>query len=152
MCAVFCNLPVPHQDDVVTLWQILEMRWWTNRIHAGFVATLQTLTEAFSELKLSDRYFSGVNSPPGSYLQLMGYKEHGPAFGGTLNSLMEDVGTHTCIDCTQRVIQEQDGSLAVNGASQAHSLALPSAQVGPSLADLASKRLKTKLHKNKIPF
>lgn len=76
------------------------------------------------------------------YLQLVGDKEHRLAFGDTLDSFIEDMRTHTNIDCTKRIIQEKYGSLTVEGTSQAHSLTLPSAQVGPSLTNLESKNSK----------
>lgn len=81
------------------------------------------------------------------YLQLVGYKEHRLAFGGTPDSFMEDVGTNTSINRTERVIQEKYGPLAVEGTSQAHSLTLPSTQVGTSLSylfiNILTKHLKS---------
>ena len=70
------------------------------------------------------------------YLQLVGYKEHRLAFGGTPDGFMEDVGTHTSIHSAERVIQEKYGPLAVQGTCQAHSLPLASTQVGASLSNL----------------
>lgn len=50
-----------------------------------------------------------------TYLQLVGHKEHGLAFGSTSDGFIEDVGTHTSIDCTERVVQQKDGALTVEG-------------------------------------
>lgn len=47
----------------------------------------------------------------------MGYKQDGPAFSNTHDSFLEDVGTHTGVDSTEGVIQEKNGSLAVEGPS-----------------------------------
>lgn len=55
------------------------------------------------------------NSQAVPYLQLVGYKEHRLAFGGTPDGFMEDVGTHTSIHGAERVIQEKYGPLAVEG-------------------------------------
>lgn len=76
------------------------------------------------------------NSQEAPYLQLVGYEEHSFAFGSTLDGFMEDVRTHTSINSTERVIQQQYGLLTVEGTCQAHSLSLPSTQVGTSLPDL----------------
>lgn len=78
------------------------------------------------------------------YLQLVGDKEHRLAFGDTFDSFVEDVRTHTSINCTQGIIQEKYGSLTVEGTSQAHSLTLPSAQVGSSLTNLKVKKVSSK--------
>ncbi len=78
-----------------------------------------------------------------SHLQLMGYEENSLAFGDTLDGFMEDMGTNTSVDGTQGVVQEENGPLAVEGTSQAHSLTLPSTQVGTSLSNLRNKKDKT---------
>lgn len=75
-----------------------------------------------------------------AYLQLVGYKQHGLAFGSTFDGFIEDVGAHTSVNSTERVIQQEDGALAVEGTRQAHSLTLSSAQVGTSLSNLQRKR------------
>lgn len=84
------------------------------------------------------------------YLQLVGYKEHRLAFGDTPDSFMEDVVTHTSINSAERVIQEKYGPLTVEGTCQAHSLTLPSTQVGTSLSNLERESKKTKLHKKNL--
>lgn len=76
------------------------------------------------------------------YLQLVGDEEDGLAFGKILDGFMEDVGAHAGIHGAERVVQEKDGPLAVEGAGQAHPLTLPSAQVDASLSNL--KRVKKK--------
>lgn len=79
------------------------------------------------------------------YLQLVGYKEHRLVFGNTPDSLTEDMGTHTGINSAQRVIQQEYGPFAVEGTCQAHSLTLPSAQVGTSLSNLVRKEKKSSI-------
>lgn len=76
------------------------------------------------------------------YLQLVGYKEHCLAFGEAPDSFMEDMGTHTSINSAERVIQEKYGPFTVEGTSQAHSLTLPSTQVGTSLSNLEREKKK----------
>lgn len=76
------------------------------------------------------------------HLQLMGYKEYRLAFGGTPYSFIKDMGTHTSVNSTERVIQEKYGPLAVQCTSHAHSLTLSPTQVGTSLPNLERKRKK----------
>lgn len=48
----------------------------------------------------------------------------------------EDVVGHVGVEGTERVIQDVNVAVAVEGACQADSLALPTAQVGATLTDL----------------
>lgn len=70
----------------------------------------------------------------------MGDEEDGLVFGKLFDSLVEDVGTHAGVDGTERVVQEQDGPVAVECSGQAHPLPLPSAQVDASLSNLRRER------------
>lgn len=72
------------------------------------------------------------------HLQLVGDKEHRLSFADTPDSFTEDIGTHTGVHSAERVIQEKYGPFTVEGTSQAHSLTLPSTQVGTSLSNLIS--------------
>lgn len=74
----------------------------------------------------------------------MGYKQDCPAFSNTHDSFLEDIGAHTGINSTEGVIQEKNGSLAVEGPSQTQSLTLPSTQVDTSLSNLDLKKKKRK--------
>lgn len=78
-----------------------------------------------------------------TYLQLMRYKEYGFAFSGPPNGFTEDMGAHTGINSTERVIQEKNGPLTVECTRQAHSLTLPSTQVGTPLANLKRENKNT---------
>lgn len=73
------------------------------------------------------------------YLQLMGHKQHRLAPGETPDGSPEDMGAHTGVHGAERVVQQQDGTLAVERPGQTHPLALPSAQVGSSLSDLEER-------------
>lgn len=81
------------------------------------------------------------------YLQLVGHKKHRLVYGGTPDSFVEDVGADKSVDGTERVVQEEYGPLAIEGTRQAHSLTLPSAQVGTSLSNLQRKSKQ----KNNVP-
>lgn len=70
----------------------------------------------------------------------MGDEEHRLAFGGAPYGFVEDLGAHTSIDSTERVVQEEDGPLAVECTSQAHSLTLSPTQVSTSLPNLDTER------------
>lgn len=70
------------------------------------------------------------------HLQLVCYKEHRLVFGNTLDSFLEDMGTHASINSAERIIQEKYGPFTIEGTCQAHSLTLPSTQVGTSLSNL----------------
>lgn len=53
-----------------------------------------------------------------------------------LDGVVEDVVAHVGIQCTERVVQDVDGSVTVQGTRQADPLALPATQVGATLSDL----------------
>lgn len=74
----------------------------------------------------------------------MGYKQDCPAFSNTHDSFLEDMGAHAGINSTEGVIQEKNGSLAVEGPSQTQSLTLSSTQVDTPLSNLDSKKKKEK--------
>lgn len=80
-----------------------------------------------------------------THLQLMGYKQDCPSFSNTHDSLLEDLGTHTGIDSTEGIIQEKNGPLAVEGPSQAQSLALPTTQIDSPLSNLDKKKCESLL-------
>lgn len=80
-----------------------------------------------------------------THLQLVGYKQDCPSFSNTHDSLLEDLGTHTGIDSTEGIIQEKNGPLAVEGPSQAQSLALPTTQIDSPLSNLDKKKCESLL-------
>lgn len=73
------------------------------------------------------------------HLQLVCYKEHSLVFSSPPNCFIEDVGTHTRINSTERVIQKQYGPLTVECTCQAHSLTLSSAKISAPLPNLEGK-------------
>lgn len=80
-----------------------------------------------------------------THLQLVGYKQDCPSFSNTHDSFVEDLGTHTGIDSTEGIIQEKNGPLAVEGPSQAQSLALPTTQIDAPLSNLDKKKCESLL-------
>lgn len=71
----------------------------------------------------------------------MGDEEDGLAFGKLFDGLVEDVGTHAGVHGAERVVQEQDGPVAVERSGQAHPLPLPPAQVDAPLSNLTREKL-----------
>lgn len=49
------------------------------------------------------------------YLQLVGHKKHCFVFSNTPDSFTEDMGTHASINSAERVIQEKNGPVTVEG-------------------------------------
>ena len=74
-----------------------------------------------------------------AHLQLVGDEEDGLLPGGPADGVVEEVGANAGIQRAQRVVQEQDGAPAVEGAGQAHPLPLPATQVGATLPNLQRK-------------
>lgn len=70
------------------------------------------------------------------YLKLMCDKDDGLALGHCADGVVEELRAHVGVHGTERVVQEQDGLLAIQGTCQAHPLALPATQVGTPLTYL----------------
>lgn len=70
----------------------------------------------------------------------MGDEEDGLAFGKLFDGLMEDVVTNAGVDGAERVVQEQDGPIAVERSGQTHPLPLPSTQVDAPLSNLPREK------------
>lgn len=104
------------------------------------VSDKKALLNKFLSVSKSQKHKSvisdGMKFTAGPHLQLMRYKEHRLVFSSTPYGFTEDVGTHTSIDSTQRVIQQEYGSLTVDCTGQADSLTLPSTQISTSLPNL----------------
>lgn len=96
----------------------------------------ETMHQTFCRLWEKLKHSESLEIQMVPYLQLVGHKEHRLSFGYASDCFMEDMGTHASIHRAERVIQEKNGPLAVESTRQAHSLTLPSAQVGASLSNL----------------
>lgn len=68
-------------------------------------------------------------------------EEDGLAFGKLFDGLVKDVGAHAGVDGAERVVQEEDGPVAVKCSGQTHPLPLPSAQVDAPLSNLPREKL-----------
>lgn len=71
-----------------------------------------------------------------SYLQLVCDKHNGLVTQLLPDGISENVIGHVSVQRAERVIQEVDVAVTVQGSCQADSLALTSTQVGPSLTHL----------------
>lgn len=70
------------------------------------------------------------------YLQLVGDEHDGLVVELPLDGAVEDVVGHVGIEGAERVVQDVNVPVAVKGAGQTDSLALPSTQVGSTFPDL----------------
>ena len=70
------------------------------------------------------------------HLQVMGDEEDGLAPQQDLEALGEDVSPHVDVQRRQRVVQQEDVAVAVDGPCQADPLLLPPAQRQPAVANL----------------
>lgn len=70
------------------------------------------------------------------YLQLMSDQNHGLPLQLLLNAVLKDVLPYVSVHGRQRVVQEEDVLVGVNGSGQADPLLLTSRQVQASLANL----------------
>ena len=66
-----------------------------------------------------------------------------------LDGVVEDVVSHMSIQCAQRVIQNVDGPVTVQGSSQADPLTLTATEVGTPLANLIRDHTHTHTHRKK---
>lgn len=71
-----------------------------------------------------------------TYLQLVRDKDDSPLPGRTANGVVEEMVSHMSVHGTERIVQQQDGSIAVKCPGEAHSLLLTPAQIGPSFPNL----------------
>lgn len=71
-----------------------------------------------------------------SHLQLVGDEDDGFVAQPPPDGVVEDVVADVGVERAERVVQDVDVPVAVEGAGQADSLALPTAQVGTALPDL----------------
>lgn len=70
------------------------------------------------------------------YLQLMRDEDDGLLAQVLPDGIVEDVIAHMGVQGTERVIQDVDGAVAVEGSRQADALPLPTAKVGATLTNL----------------
>lgn len=69
----------------------------------------------------------------------MSDEDHGLVAKLLLDGVAEDVVGHVGVEGAERVVKDVNVPVAVKGTGQADSLALPTAQVGATLADLREK-------------
>lgn len=74
-----------------------------------------------------------------SYLQLVGDEHHGLMTQLLPDGVSKDVIGHMSVQGAERIVQEVDVAVAVQGSGQADSLTLTSTQVGPSLTHLVKQ-------------
>ena len=74
------------------------------------------------------------------YLQLMSDQNHRLPLQLLLNAVLKDVLPHVSVHGRQRVVQEEDVLVGVDGSGQADPLLLTPRQVQASLADLRGVR------------
>lgn len=76
-----------------------------------------------------------------SHLQLVGHQDNGLPPERLLNALLKDVLPHVGIHGRQRVIQQVDLMIRVDGAGQADPLPLPPREVEAPLPDLWTRAI-----------
>lgn len=70
----------------------------------------------------------------------MSDEEYGLPFGQTSDGSVENVSGHTSVHSAERIVQQQNGAIAVERTSQAHSLTLTATQVCPPLSNLRRRK------------
>lgn len=71
-----------------------------------------------------------------AHLQLMGDEEDGLVAGGPTDGAVEKARAYVGVQRAKRVVEQDDGPLAVEGTGQAHPLTLAATQVSAAFTNL----------------
>lgn len=117
MVTLLHDAPVPHQEDVVTVHQVLRT---------------QVEVTCFNGLKFVTWAWA--------HLQLVRHKHHSLVMELLLDGVVKNVVGHVGVERAQWVIKDVDITVTVQSTGQADSLPLPAAQVGTALTNLVGRK------------